>query len=206
MAGGPTGLPMLEGSSLNSNFGLAFIATTLPEVSGAPASIQALMIASSASGILGDFGGIFGSSACVTSLPEVRPVEVARLDHLARAAPSIVARRSPARARPWPCRRCGTSCTATGRSPRRCPGSSPSAWPSRRPPRAAGRCSQTRAIARIFEGHGRGPRWAEWIGYRKMSGWVEPRASSTRIRIGGARLRLDPPYELGLRESRGIND
>ena len=73
MAGGPTGLPRLDGSSLNSNLGLAFIATTLPEVSGAPASIHALIAASSASGILGEAGGIFGSSAWETSCQRCEP-------------------------------------------------------------------------------------------------------------------------------------
>ena len=90
IAGGPTGLPMLEGSSLNSNFGFAFIATTLPDVSGAPASIHALITASSASGILGDFGGILGSSACVTSFQRCEAVGVARLD-----------RPCPSRPLPW---------------------------------------------------------------------------------------------------------
>src|SRR5262245_61235826 len=66
IAGGPWGLPIAAGSSLKSGFGLAFMATVLPDVSGAPASIQALIVARSGSGILGALGGIFGSSWCAT--------------------------------------------------------------------------------------------------------------------------------------------
>ena len=55
-AAGPAGLPIAEGSSLNSTFGLALTATTLPAVSRAPASIHFLITSSSASGSFGAFG------------------------------------------------------------------------------------------------------------------------------------------------------
>ena len=71
IAGGPDGLPAASASSLNSNFGFARTATTLPEVSRAPPSIQSLMTSSSASGILGAFGGIVGWSLWVTSWKSV---------------------------------------------------------------------------------------------------------------------------------------
>jgi hypothetical protein len=67
IAGGPTGLPAASGSSLNSNLGFALTTAALPDVSGAPASIQSRMTSISASGILGEFGGMFGCSWCVIS-------------------------------------------------------------------------------------------------------------------------------------------
>ena len=64
MAGVPAGLPSAAGSSLNSNFGLALAVSTLPEFSSAPPSIHLRMSSISASGILGELGGILGSSLC----------------------------------------------------------------------------------------------------------------------------------------------
>ena len=75
MAGGPTGLPMLDGSSLNSNFGFALTIAVLPEFSRAPASIHSLSSSISASGIFGDFGGIFGSAVCITTPKSVLALE-----------------------------------------------------------------------------------------------------------------------------------
>jgi len=59
-------LPMADGSSLKSSFGF-IAAALLPAFSSAPPAIHALMMASSASGILGELGGILGSSECDTS-------------------------------------------------------------------------------------------------------------------------------------------
>ncbi len=62
MAAGPDGLPSAEGSSLNSNFGLALTAAVEPEVSSAPPSIHLRISSISASGIFAELGGILGSS------------------------------------------------------------------------------------------------------------------------------------------------
>ena len=63
----PAGLPTADGSTLNSNFGLALTAATLPALSKAPPSIHFWISSISASGILADFGGILGSSLCETT-------------------------------------------------------------------------------------------------------------------------------------------
>ena len=71
IAGVPAGLPSDAGSSLNSNFGLALAVATLPEFSSAPPSIHLRISSISASGILGEFGGILGSSLCETTRKSV---------------------------------------------------------------------------------------------------------------------------------------
>ena len=77
---------MAAGSSLKSSLGFAFMATTLPEVSGAPASIQARMVARSASGILG-LPGRHGRLLLVGDQQvEAAVVGIARLDDRAGAA------------------------------------------------------------------------------------------------------------------------
>ena len=87
MAGVPAGLPKRDGSSLNSNLGLALTTALLPEFSSAPPSIHLRISSISASGILGELGGILGSSLCEINQEERAALGVARLDHLARAAP-----------------------------------------------------------------------------------------------------------------------
>ena len=64
IAGVPAGLPSDAGSSLNSNLGFVLATALLPEFSSAPPSIHLRITSISASGILGEFGGILGSSLC----------------------------------------------------------------------------------------------------------------------------------------------
>ena len=87
IAGGPSGLPIADGSSLNSNFGFALTDGHAAGVLERPALDPLAGSASiSASGILGELGGMFGSSLCVTSWKSVLPSGSPGSIDLARAA------------------------------------------------------------------------------------------------------------------------
>ena len=88
MAGAPGRLAHARtGSSLNSNFGFALTIATLPEFSSAPPSIHLRITVNLGVGDLRRLGGHL-RLFCVGDDQEQRAVlGVARLDHLARAAP-----------------------------------------------------------------------------------------------------------------------
>src|SRR5882724_10025946 len=73
MGGGPSGFFIAPPATLKSIFGFAETAGLPVAVSSAPPAIQALMMSSSLSGSLSFFGGIAGSSACVTTLKSKLP-------------------------------------------------------------------------------------------------------------------------------------
>src|SRR5258707_189955 len=66
MGGGPSGLPLVAPLREISTFGLAGMLALLPAVSRAPAPNHLRMVSIFSAAIIGDFGGMFGSSLCET--------------------------------------------------------------------------------------------------------------------------------------------